>query len=64
MMGIDLSLSTLADLVGACTTAPQPLCVPIERHVLAAARPALIEHPFDEGGCHTIREQTLRSKRT
>ncbi len=36
--GIDLSLSTLADLVGACTTALQPLYALIERHVLAAAR--------------------------
>ena len=33
-----LSLSTLADLVGACTTALQPLYALIERHVLAAAR--------------------------
>jgi transposase len=36
--GIDLSLSTLADLVGACTTALQPLYALIERHVLAAER--------------------------
>jgi transposase len=36
--GIDLSLSTLADQVGACTTALQPLHALIERHVLAAAR--------------------------
>jgi len=36
--GIDLSLSTLADLVGACTTALQPLYGLIERHVLAAER--------------------------
>jgi transposase len=36
--GIDLSLSTLADLVGACTTALQPLHALIERHVLAAER--------------------------
>jgi transposase len=36
--GIDLSLSTLADLVGACTTALRPLHALIERHVLAAER--------------------------
>jgi transposase len=36
--GIDLSLSTLADQVGACTMALQPLRALIERHVLAAAR--------------------------
>jgi transposase len=36
--GIDLSLSTLADLVGACTTALQPLYALIERHVLTAER--------------------------
>ena len=36
--GIDLSLSTLADQVGACTVALQPLHALIERHVLAAER--------------------------
>jgi len=36
--GIDLSLSTLADLVGACTTVLQPLHALIEAHVLAAER--------------------------
>jgi transposase len=36
--GIDLSLSTLADQVGACTTALKPLYALIERHVLAAER--------------------------
>src|SRR5271154_4430997 len=36
--GIDLSLSTLADQVGACTTALQPLHALVERHVLAAER--------------------------
>ena len=36
--GIDLSLSTLADLVGACASALQPLHALIERHVLAAER--------------------------
>src|ERR1700759_5818938 len=36
--GVDLSLSTLADLVGACTTVLQPLHALIERHVLAAER--------------------------
>ena len=36
--GIDLSLSTLADQVGACTTALLPLYALIERHVLAAER--------------------------
>ena len=36
--GIDLSLSTLADLVGACTTVLQPLHALIEAHVLGAER--------------------------
>ena len=36
--GIALSLSTLADQVGACATALQPLYRLIERHVLAAER--------------------------
>jgi transposase len=36
--GIDLSLSTLADLVGACVAALRPLYALIERHVLAAER--------------------------
>ena len=36
--GVDLSISTLADQVGACTTALQPLQALIERHVLAAER--------------------------
>jgi transposase len=36
--GIDLSLSTLADQVGACTAALQPLHALIEHHVLAAER--------------------------
>jgi transposase len=36
--GIDLSVSTLADQVGACTMALQPLHALIERHVLAAER--------------------------
>jgi transposase len=36
--GIDLSVSTLADQVGACTVALQPLYALIERHVLAAER--------------------------
>src|SRR6204780_3987251 len=36
--GIDLSVSTLADQVGACTTALQPLHALIERHVLTAER--------------------------
>jgi transposase len=36
--GIDLSLSTLADQVGACTTALQSLHALIEAHVLAAER--------------------------
>jgi transposase len=36
--GIDLSLSTLADLVGACTFALRPLAELIEAHVLAAER--------------------------
>jgi transposase len=36
--GIDLSLSTLADQVGACATALRPLHAQIERHVLAAER--------------------------
>ncbi len=36
--GIDLSVSTLADQVGACTSILQPLHALIERHVLAAER--------------------------
>ena len=36
--GIDLSLSTLADQVGACAMVLQPLNARIERHVLAAER--------------------------
>ena len=36
--GIELSLSTLADQVGACTTILQPLYALVERHVLAAER--------------------------
>jgi transposase len=36
--GIELSLSTLADQVGACKSALQPLYALIERHVLAAER--------------------------
>jgi transposase len=36
--GIDLSLSTLADQVGACATALRPLHALIERYVLAAER--------------------------
>jgi hypothetical protein len=36
--GIDLSLSTLADQVGACATALRPLHALIEMHVLAAER--------------------------
>jgi transposase len=36
--GIDLSLSTLADQVGACTTVLQPFHALIEAHVLAADR--------------------------
>jgi len=36
--GIDLSVSTLADQVGICTTVLQPLYALIERHVLGAER--------------------------
>src|ERR1700757_1289580 len=36
--GIDISVSTLADQVGGCTTVLQPLHALIERHVLAAER--------------------------
>src|SRR6202045_4860985 len=36
--GVDLSLSTLADLVGACMSALQPLHALIEAHVLGAER--------------------------
>ena len=36
--GVDLSLSTLADLVGACAAALGPLHRLIERHVLSAER--------------------------
>ena len=38
LRGIDLSLSTLADQVGACAAALRPLHALIERHVLAAER--------------------------
>src|SRR6267378_1213991 len=36
--GIDLSVSTLADQVGACTSVLQPLYALVERHVLGAER--------------------------
>src|SRR5258707_4966340 len=36
--GVDLSLSTMADLVGACTTVLKPLHALIEAHVLGAER--------------------------
>jgi transposase len=36
--GIDLSVSTLADQIGACTAALQPLHALVETHVLAAER--------------------------
>jgi transposase len=36
--GLDLSVSTLADWVGACTTALSPLIALLNRHVLAAER--------------------------
>src|SRR5262249_49630864 len=36
--GLDLSVSTLADQVGACTPVLQPLHALIERHVLTAER--------------------------
>src|SRR5690349_19820818 len=36
--GIDLSVSTLADQVGACTMVLQPLHALIERHALSAER--------------------------
>ena len=36
--GVDLSLSTLADQIGACTAALMPLYLLIEAHVLAAER--------------------------
>ena len=36
--GVELSLSTLADQVGACTTVLMPLFTRLEAHVLAAAR--------------------------
>ena len=36
--GIDLSVSTLADWVGACSTALSPLLALLKRHVLAAER--------------------------
>jgi transposase len=55
--GIDLSVSTLADQVGACTLALQPLHALIEAHVLAAERlpgddttvPVLAKGPDGEG---------------
>jgi transposase len=36
--GLDLSVSTLADWVGACTTALSPLIALLKQHVFAAAR--------------------------
>ena len=36
--GVELSLSTLADQVGACTSALRPLHMLLEAHVLAAER--------------------------
>jgi hypothetical protein len=36
--GIDLSLSTLADQVGACTTVLRPLHALIEQHVLEGSK--------------------------
>ena len=36
--GVELSLSTLADQVGACCTVLQPLFQSLEAHVLAAER--------------------------
>ena len=38
LVGIDLSVSTLADQVAICTTVLQPLHALIEAHVLAAER--------------------------
>jgi hypothetical protein len=55
--GIDLSVSTLADQVGACATALQPLHALIEAHVLAAdsslrcsGRSLLHRSPLNEAG--------------
>jgi len=57
--GVDLSLSTLADQVGACAAALMPLYLLIEAHVLAAERlhgddttvPVLAKGKTDTGRC-------------
>ena len=73
--GIDLSVSTLADQVGACTTALQPLYALIERHVLAAERlhgddttvPILAKHKTIKGHsgpmCATIGRSAAAPRR-
>jgi transposase len=55
--GIDLSLSTLADQVGACAAALQPLYELIERHVLAAER---LPDQFDTVA-HSLYRQQFRA---
>ncbi len=63
--GIDLPLSTLADHVGACAAALQPVHALIERHVMAAERlhgddtPVLFRASRDRSGDHP--DEHLRS---
>jgi transposase len=57
--GIDLSVSTLADQVGACTTVPAPLHALIEAHVLAAER----LHGDDDGESAVISLKNASMKR-
>ncbi len=66
--GIDLSVSTLADQVGACTAVLQPLHALIERHVLAAERlhgddttvPILAKGKTVKGHIWTLEQKTLQ----
>lgn len=67
--GVDLSLSTLADQVGACAAVLKPLHLLIEAHVLAAERlhgddttvPVLAKTKTDLGGCGPMFATTGRS---
>jgi hypothetical protein len=67
--GVELSLSTLADQVGACTLALAPLHALIEAHVLAAERlhgddtrvPVLAKGRPTRAGCGCTSATTVRS---
>jgi transposase len=67
--GVELSLSTLADQVGACTVALAPLHALIEAHVLAAERlhgddtpvPVLARGKTDKGRLWVMSATTARS---